>query len=247
MNETPHSAGRRRHSPQHHAVAASRIEAPDALDDFPTPPWATRALVEHVIAPGPLQTLYLDKFTAWEPACNRGFMARTLAEYFGVVRTSDVADYSSDSSTVLVQDTVRDFLFPDLPPVIEANGVDWIATNPPFRLAQQFFLRAVEIGPREGVALLVRLQWLEGIGRWREIFEPYQKELTVHPFVERVPMVKGRCDGKASTATAYAWIVCWTCEPLPFDPLPSGIRLEHIPPCRAELERPEDYQQGDGI
>lgn len=29
-----------------HAVMAQRVEAHDSLDDFPTPPWATRALLE---------------------------------------------------------------------------------------------------------------------------------------------------------------------------------------------------------
>jgi hypothetical protein len=32
-----------------HAVMAQRNEAKDSLDDFPTPPWATRTLLEHVI------------------------------------------------------------------------------------------------------------------------------------------------------------------------------------------------------
>jgi hypothetical protein len=32
-----------------YAVMAQRIEAQDSLDDFPTPPWATRALIEHVL------------------------------------------------------------------------------------------------------------------------------------------------------------------------------------------------------
>jgi hypothetical protein len=36
----------------------------------------------------------------------------------------------------------------------------------------------------------------------REIFEQ-----TKLPITERVPMVKGRLDAKASTATGYAWIV----------------------------------------
>jgi hypothetical protein len=31
------------------AVMAQRREPPDALDYFPTPPWATRALFEHVL------------------------------------------------------------------------------------------------------------------------------------------------------------------------------------------------------
>ena len=33
-----------------HAVMAQRVEAANSLDNFPTPPWATRALIEHVIA-----------------------------------------------------------------------------------------------------------------------------------------------------------------------------------------------------
>ena len=32
-----------------HAVMAQRHEAKDSLDDFPTPPWATRALLERVL------------------------------------------------------------------------------------------------------------------------------------------------------------------------------------------------------
>jgi len=28
---------------------AQRFEALDSLDDFPTPPWATRALFEHIL------------------------------------------------------------------------------------------------------------------------------------------------------------------------------------------------------
>ena len=43
-----------------HAVMAQRSEAKDSLDDFPTPPWATRALLEHVL-PGS----ELSELTAW--------------------------------------------------------------------------------------------------------------------------------------------------------------------------------------
>ena len=32
-----------------HAVMSQRTEAKDSPDDFPTPPWATRALMEYVI------------------------------------------------------------------------------------------------------------------------------------------------------------------------------------------------------
>ena len=39
-----------------HAVMAQRSEAKDSLDDFPTPPWATRALFEHIVDDGNLST-----------------------------------------------------------------------------------------------------------------------------------------------------------------------------------------------
>jgi hypothetical protein len=34
-----------------HAVMAQRTEAANSPDDFPTPPWATRAFIEHIISP----------------------------------------------------------------------------------------------------------------------------------------------------------------------------------------------------
>ena len=64
-----------------HAVMAQRKEAKGSLDDFPTPPWATRALLEHVIEQGG----YTDRLTALEPACGVGHMAKVLREYFGEV------------------------------------------------------------------------------------------------------------------------------------------------------------------
>jgi len=62
-----------------HAVMAQRSEASDSLDDFPTPPWATRALLEHVIG----DRRNLKKLTCLEPACGAGHMAKVLEEYFG--------------------------------------------------------------------------------------------------------------------------------------------------------------------
>lgn len=220
------------------AVMADRVEPADSLDDFPTMPWATRALIEHCIgADG------LGELTCWEPACGRGYMARPLAEYFRRVFRTDVADYSSDPLDKWPgyggQERLLDFLWPELPSVIEAQGVDWIITNPPYRLAEQFVARAFEIGPRRGVALLLRLTWLEGIGRYRQLFER-PGSLVVYPFAERLPLLRGRVDREGGTKTAYAWFV-WR---RPFDVRLTGlacIPLIHIPPCRADLEWDMDY------
>ena len=72
-----------------HAVMAQRLEPLDSLDDFPTPPWATRALCEHLIEAGQ----NLARKSVWEPACGQGYMARPLSEYFGAVYASDVHPY----------------------------------------------------------------------------------------------------------------------------------------------------------
>jgi hypothetical protein len=200
-----------------HAVMAQRVEAKDSLDNFPTPPWATRALLEHVIADaGPFR-----KMTCWEPACGAGHMARPLKEYFGKVKASDVHAYGHGA--------VADFLSAPL----EASSVDWVITNPPFRLAEEFIQRSL-IAARHGVAILARTVFLESVGRYREMFDQ-SPPTKFAQFTERVPMVKGRLDAKASTATGYAWFV-WekSARSLP--------RLMWVPPCRKKLERPGDYQ-----
>ena len=68
---------------------AQRIEPKDSRDDFPTPPWATRALAEHVLD----KPHALLQKSCLEPACGAGHMARPLAEYFGTVHASDAYDY----------------------------------------------------------------------------------------------------------------------------------------------------------
>jgi hypothetical protein len=200
-----------------HAVMAQRVEAKDSLDNFPTPPWATRALLEHVIADaGPFR-----KMTCWEPACGAGHMARPLKEYFGKVKASDIYAYGHG--------TAADFLAGP----IEAASVDWIITNPPFRLAEDFIQRSLIVA-RRGVAILARTVFLESVGRYREIFD-HNPPTKFAQFTERVPMVKGRLDAKASTATGYAWFV-WEKN------APALPRLMWVPPCRKKLERPGDYQ-----
>jgi hypothetical protein len=199
------------------AVMAQRREPPDALDYFPTPPWATRALFRHV-----LPAFGIDAIgRVWEPACGEGHMAAVIAEFTrSPVTASDLYNYGFGSA-------LHDFLHDDPP-----TAPDWIITNPPFSVAHEFTLRALDLA-NDGVAMLVRTQWIEGLGRYEKLFRDRPPALYA-PFVERVPMVKGRWDPDASTATAYAWFV-W-CRRA------SGpARIVWIPPgCRAGLARPDD-------
>ena len=194
-----------------HAVMAQRIEPHDSLDYFPTPPWATRALCEWL---GNVRSL-----TCLEPACGEGHMARPLAEYFGKVHASDIHNYGYGA--------VADFLFAP-----RAGLADWIITNPPFRLAMQFVHHAL---PRaSGVAILVRTVFLESGQRWKDLYRD-DPPSDVLVFCERVPMLKGRLDKAASSATSYAWFV-WD------KPVSGETKLHWIPPGTGKrLEKPGDY------
>jgi hypothetical protein len=198
-----------------HAVMAQRFEPQDSADDFPTPPWATRALIEHVIGPAKVAGM-----SCLEPACGRGYMSKPLAEYFGSVDSADAYHYGFAP--------LRDFLtFP-----YEAQSHDWVITNPPFRLAEEFVHRALKVS-RRGVAILARTVFLESVGRYESIFKTMPPTVFAQ-FSERVPMIKGRVDAKASTATGYAWFV-WEKNST------SESKLAWVKPCRKALERPGDY------
>ncbi|PPD06311.1 MAG: methyltransferase [Hyphomicrobium sp.] len=208
------------------AVMQQRREPPDSLDFFPTPPWATRALIEHIIKPRSACLI-----SVWEPAAGAGHMADVLRESFAKVHASDVWDYgrgyqiwSFTAERVGLVDDMARWPGPVAP--------DWIITNPPFNEAEAFARRGVREAQR-GVALLVRSSWLEGVGRYEELFSKIPPAV-VAMFVERVPMVKGRWDPDASTATSYAWVV--------WDRVHDGpTQFAWIPPgCREKLTKPTD-------
>lgn len=221
------------------AVMQQRHEDPDSLDDFPTPPWATRAVCEF-IAPLPCnadRVLPLSELEVREPAANRGHMARPLGEYFGQVHASDIHDYGLGYP-------VQDFLEGEVP------QTGWTISNPPFRLAEKFIDRALETS-QHGVAMILRSAILEGAGRYRSIYAK-TPPTDILQFSERVIMQKGVLldpdvaiphvlkNGeiairKPSTATAYCWLI-WDHQATH-----TGTRFHWVPPSRRSLQRPGDY------
>ncbi len=201
------------------AVMAQRAEARDSLDDFPTPPWAGRALCRFLRA-GLGQHLQL--YDVREPAANRGHLVRALAGDFGRVKASDVHDYGAGFA-------VRDYLFPG-----DMDRTAWTITNPPFRLAEQFVFRAWDLSS-VGVAMLVRSAFLEGVGQYDRLFRNLPPTHVLQ-FSERVVMHKGCLSEAGSTATAYAWLI-W------FRPAMGRATELHWTGsgARAALTRPGDY------
>ena len=215
------------------AVMQRRVEPHDSLDDFPTAPWATRAICEFLTSLG----FDLSMMDCREPCANRGHMVAPLREAFGHVMASDVFDYGAGFP-------VRDYLFG---PDSHLDPTDWTFLNPPFRLAQEFIERAIRLS-RVGVAVIARSAFSEGAARASELFIPNPPSFELQ-FSERVVMLKGRliragavdpfaekAGTKASTATSYSCFI-W----LKRDAAPADTRKRWIAPCRLRLERPGDY------
>jgi hypothetical protein len=153
-------------------------------DDFhETPRVATEALLSVEVFDGPI----------WEPACGAGAISSVLEEGGHDVISTDLVERGYGPGRI-------DFLMelqPRAPNII---------TNPPFKLALPFALRACALTTGK-VALLARLGWLEG-GERRRMFEdtPIAR---VWVFSRRLPMMhRHGYDGpKSSSAIAFAWFV----------------------------------------
>jgi hypothetical protein len=200
-----------------------------ALDFYPTPPWAARAGAELV------KFLDPQAKTVWEPACGAMHMAGPLAEFFSIVRSSDIHDFGVEPDTHGCP-FKYDFLKEGQSPIV---NVDWIITNPPFLKAAEFVKRGLEVATH-GVAVLCRLSFLESAARYPLFFKSKHPLSHVAYFVERVPMQLGLWNPKGSTATAYAWFIFhkkWPSE----DRAPE---IMAIPPgTRARLTRPDDVRR----
>lgn len=218
------------------AVMQRRIEPPDSLDYFPTPPWASRAACEFLAAELGED---LSWQTVWEPACGEGFMSRPLGDYFERVIATDVHRYTPDHG-------ICDFL-QEGPAFAHA---DWIFTNPPFKAARRFIEMARQRAKR-GVIMFVRGSFTESDERYHALFRPEIRPSYVVTYCERVVLLKGRVirDGapdpfnldenmqprKASTATSYS-LVIWL-------PGQHDTRHRWIPKCRKRMERDGDYPE----
>jgi hypothetical protein len=150
-------------------------------DYFPTPAWATFALVDN------------EKFEGeiWEPACGDGSMSKVL-------ETSGCPVVSTDLHDRGYGEPGHDFLD-------STRMSDNIITNPPYNAAEVFVNAGVKRARRK-FALLLRLAFLEGANRQRTIFESMAPS-RVWIFSERITFYPASAVKKGSGTTAYAWFV----------------------------------------
>lgn len=170
-------------------MSAHRASDGSDPDFYPTPIWAARAGAE-------LVKLFDPKArTCWEPACGAGHMVHALRDYFDHVWASDAYPYDGNA--------VLDFVAAG----VGLPDADWIVTNPPFILAEEF-IRLAYARARRGVAMLLRAAAMETVARFNLMSPGGDCPLTVFaPFAERVPMHKGRWEPDGTTAAFYAWLI----------------------------------------
>jgi len=150
-------------------------------DYFPTPAWATHALIDNERFEGEI----------WESACGDGAMSRVLETTGSSVRSSDLYDRGYGDVGV-------DFLKTK---IISDN----IVTNPPYNCAEGFVASGLQAARRK-FALLLRLAFLEGSNRANTIFTKNPPS-RVWVFSERITFYPAGAIKAGSGTTAYAWFV----------------------------------------
>lgn len=153
----------------------------DGPDFFPTPAWATHALIENEPFQGDI----------WESACGNGAMSEVLERAGQRVVSSDLYDRGyGDAGVDFLASTRR-----------AAN----IVTNPPYNAAEGFVESGLKAADRK-FALLLRLAFLEGANRQRTIFTEAPPS-RVWVFSERITFYPAGAVQQGSGTTAYAWFV----------------------------------------
>ena len=153
----------------------------DGPDFFPTPPWATFALIENEAFKGDI----------WESACGNGAMSNVLSQTGQQVISSDLFDRGFG-------DVGEDFLRP-------RRRAPNIVTNPPYNAAEGFVQSGLSQSSMK-FALLLRLAFLEGANRANTIFAKSPPS-RVWVFSERITFYPAGAVQKGSGTTAYAWFV----------------------------------------
>ena len=134
----------------------------------------------------------------WECACGTGCLSERLKQYCHGVVSTDAIDRGYGQ--------VQDFLLAKEMP----SGCSCIITNPPYKLATEFILHALDLLPNGGLCIMfLKTTFLEGEKRHRLLFSKYPPQRILQ-FSKRVLCAKNAefqkmC--KVGSAVSYAWFV----------------------------------------
>lgn len=132
----------------------------------------------------------------WECAVGGGHLALRLANYGYTVKCSDIVDRGCPNTEII--DFLKDKYFFD----------GDIITNPPYRHCAEFILKALDSIPGgHKVAMLLKLQTLEGQQRYEKIYSKYPPKV-IYVYSKRKTCAKnGDFEKCPPSAMCYAWYV----------------------------------------
>ena len=163
------------------SITHRRVIEGGGADYYPTPAWATRAL------------LHYEKFQGVivEPCCGDGAMSEVLRETGCRIVSSDLHDRGYGK--------LRDVFSYE-------SEIENIVTNPPFNIAEQIILHMMPLFQRK-MALFLRTAFLESVSRYNKIYAVHPPS-RVHVFTKRVTLYPASQPEKATGGTtSYAWFV----------------------------------------
>lgn len=163
-----------------------------AGDYYTTDPTAVEEFIRHLHCKGLLTG---DIFTPiWEPACGCGNISKVLESHGYDVISTDLHDRGFGTSGI-------DFLETRSLP----ENCYTIITNPPYSLANEFILHAMNILPNYGTYIaLMNISYLTGINRFNDIYR-YGYLRTVYVYSHRINCYKNNIPTGHSSPVNYAW------------------------------------------
>ena len=178
-------------------VGVSETEHRSANDYYRTPGHATQSLMLRETFGSRVPN---KKAKIWEPACGDGAISQILIDDGHDVRSTDLIYRNYQYQEVQTLD------FLSIDPAL--NRVDHVITNPPFRQAQEFAEKALEVvseTPGGKVALILCLKFLAG--QKRSLFLEKSPLKMVYVFSKRLDFGRGDVPGKGAGMLDYAWFV----------------------------------------
>lgn len=163
-------------------VGSSRNNGERDADDFyPTPAYAVEELLKREVFIG----------NVWECACGEGDISQVLKKAGYEVISTDLIDRGYGEQI--------DFLKSNL-------IADNIITNPPYKIALDFVLKAKKQSTKK-IAMFLKTVWLESESRY-DMFQDKEFPLKkIYQFSKRVTLYKSGIKMKNSGMIAYAWYV----------------------------------------
>ena len=163
-------------------VGSSRNNGDREENDFyPTPTYAVEELLRR------------EKFNGniWECACGEGDISEVLIKNGFDVISTDLIDRGYGKQLDFLKSNIQS---------------DNIITNPPYKLALQFILKAKQQSNSK-IAMFLKTVFLESTSRY-EMFQDAEYPLkTIYQFSKRVSLYKNGKKMKNSGMIAYAWYV----------------------------------------